>query len=838
MNWLIQAWRMTMRDWRAGELRLILAALVVAVAAVSSVGFLADRLRLALERDGAQLLGADVVLNADTPAGPAIREAASSRGLAIVDTVVFPSMALAGQADAQQAQLVSVKAVSPGYPLRGRVHVLKAMPGQPEPADSSGLPASDIPEPGTVWLEPSLLPLLGVGIGDTLELGDSQFRVGNVITLEPDRGMSFVNLAPRLLMRHDELAATGLVTLGSRVSYHALFAGEAAAVADFTTWLNNHLERGQRIETLASGRPEMRRTLDRAQRFLSLVAMLAVMIATVAVAMAARRYMLRHTPSVAIMRCLGATQGQITCQMAAEFLLVALAGAVLGCAIGYVGHLGLLAALSGFITTALPAPSPEPALQGLFTGVWLLLGFALPSLAQLRLVPPARVLRNDGGLPVAHLTLAYLVGLAGFVLLLLWVAGDLALGLLTAGGFLLALAVFAVLAWVGLMLLSRLRRLQIRSIAWRFALAGLVRRRAATVAQVCALAIGLMAILLLAITRTDLIEGWRTAAPADAPNRFLINIQPDQRQPVDDFLRQAGIEAVLHPMVRGRLIAVNGKVLDSADFQDRRARRMIERESNLSYSANMPAHNRLVDGKWFAPGAKEVSLDAELAATLGLKLGDMLTYDVAGQQREARLSSLRSPDWDSMAVNFFVLTSPEVLHDAPQTWVTSFHVPPQLADPLPTLVARFPNLSVFNVSAILQQVQQVLDQVIVAVQGLFVFTLAAGVLVLYAALSATRDERMREAALLRALGATRQQLARAQWLELSIIGAVAGGLAALAASVLAWVLARYVFQFSLTPGLWVWWGGVGVGVLAALAGGQAGLRGVLRTPPMTTLREV
>lgn len=836
MMWLAQAWRMTVRDWRAGELRLILAALAVAVAAVTSVGFLADRMRLALERDGAQLLGADVVLNSDIAVGPAVREEAATRGISVTDTVLFPSMALAGHGERELAQLASVKAVAPGYPLRGRVRLLHPEAGAPLAAGAADYAAQDIPPPGSVWVEPNLLSLLELDVGDELRLGDSAFRVDNVISLEPDRGMSFVNLSPRLLMRVDDLAATGLVSFGSRLSYRILFAGESEAIADFTKWLSNNLEQGQRIETLASGRPEMRRTIDRAQQFLSLVAMLAVLIATVAIAMSARRYMLRHLAGVAVMRCLGATQRQISRQMAAEFLMIALAGAALGCALGYLVHLGLLAALDNVIDTELPPPSVVPALQGLLAGVWLLLGFALPALAPLRRVPPARVLRQDEDLPTGGAYLGYAAGILGFIALLCWVAGQWRLGLVTAGGFLTAFALFGVLAWAGLWALAPFRRLPMRSVAWRFALAGLVRRRAATVAQICALSIGLMALLLLTLTRTDLVAGWRTAAPPDAPNRFLINIQSHQRAAVSEFLAREGIVAKLSPVVRGRLIAINGEPLDSSMYAERRARRMIDRESNLSYTAEMPANNRLTAGRWFSLDEPEVSMDQEVAATLGLKLDDVLTYEVAGKRTSVRLTSLREPDWDSMAVNFFVLTSPDALRDAPQSWITSFHIPPEEPDPLPALVAQFPNLSVFNVSAILRQVQQVLDQVIVAVQGLFVFTLLAGVLVLYAALSASRDERIREAALLRALGATRQQLAHAQWLELGLIGAAAGGLAAFAASVLGWVLARYVFQFALFPGLWVWGAGIAGGVLAALVGGHAGLRGVLNSPPLATLR--
>ena len=859
-----QAWRMTVRDWRAGELTLMLAALVVAVASVTSVGFLADRLHLALQRDAAQLLGGDVVLVDSEPFDPSARAAAAARGLAAVDTVVFPSMVVAGNAATPQSQLASIKAVDDGYPLRGEVRLREPWRGQAELGTSAtpgatstpvapppemqaapvlfegdplaGYVAPGAPEPGTVWLDPRLLPLLGVAVGDWVELGERRLQVANVIAYEPDRGSNFVNLAPRVMLHWSDLDSTGLIAPGSRVTYRLLLAGESAAVDDFTQWVNANLDGLRRVETLASGRPEMQRTLERAQRFLSLVAMLAVLIATVAVALAARRYLLRHVAGVAVMRCLGATQRDITRAMTLEFLGVGLAGAALGAALGYAAHLGLLAALADLIRTELPAPSVIPALQGLLVGLWLLLGFALPSLARLRQVPPARVLRHDDDLPKGRWALGYAVGGLGFVALLMWVAGDPWLGGLTAFGFLLAFVLFAVLAWAALAALAPLRHWQRGSLAWRFAILGLVRRRGATVAQVCALSVGLMALLLLSITRTDLIEGWRMAAPPDAPNRFLINIQEDQVEPVRRFLVEAGLEVPLYPMVRGRLVAVNGTAVSTDDFEDRQARRFVDRESNLSYAAELPANNREVAGRWFAADDLAVSMDADLARQLRLQLGDRLTWEVAGRQFDVNLVHTRDPQWDSMSVNFFVVMSPAALAEAPATWLSSFHVPAGRPDPLPALVALFPNLSVFDISAILAQVQQVLDQVIVAVQGLFVFTLLAGVLVLYAALATTRDERVREAALLRSLGATRQQLARTQWLELSLLGSVAGLLAASAAAALAWVLAEQVFEFAFVPGPWIWISGWLAGIVAALAGGQAGLRGVLRTPPMQTLR--
>lgn len=834
-----QAWRMTWRDWRAGELTLILAALVVAVASVTSVGFLSDRLQLALARDAAQLLGGDLVLVDREPIADQARAQAQAHGLRSVDTVVFPSMVLAGEGMAARSQLASVKAVGEGYPLRGEVrlheHEAHGIQALAEGYDNS-VAATSVPAPGTVWVDPRLLQQLDVQRGDVLTLGEREFTVAEVIAYEPDRGSNFVNLAPRVMLNWQDLASTGLIAPGSRVTWRYIVAGEPAAVASYASWANEQLEGLRRIETLESGRPEMQLTLDRAQRFLSLVAMLAVLIATVAVALAARRYLLRHVSSVAVMRCLGATQGELARVMALEFLGVGLVGALLGATVGYLAHLGLLAILADLIRTELPPPSWLPGTQGLVVGLWLLLGFALPSLEQLRRVPPARVLRQESGLPAARTLVGYTVGGLGFVALLIWVADSVWLGGLTAAGFLLAFAVFAALAGVILLLLTPLRHWHGGSMTWRFAIVGLVRRRGGTITQICALSIGLMALLLLAITRTDLIDSWRLAAPADAPNRFLINIQADQVEPVERFLAEAGLEATLYPMVRARLVAINGNEVKDGQFEHRQAQRFVEREANVSYSPTLPDYNREVAGEWFHPNDMAASFDHELAERLNLELGDTLTWDVAGRQFDVELAHLRAPQWDSMAVNFFVMMSPAALADAPATWLSSFHVPPHGADPLPELIRQYPNLSLFDISAIIAQVQSILDQVIVAVQGLFFFTLLAGILVLYAALATTRDERVREAGLLRALGATRRQLAYTQWLELGLLGALSGLLAASAAAGLAWGLAEYVFEFHFTPRPWVWLTGTGAGAVAALLGGQAGLHGVLRTPPMRTLR--
>lgn len=816
------------RDWRAGELRLLASALVIAVAAVTSVGFFVDRIRLGLERDARQLLGADLVVSADAPLGAPLREGA---GLRFSETVSFPSMAL--NADATDlSTLVSIKAVAPGYPLRG---TLRTQPGLLGP----DAPAGGIPKPGTVWVDAQALQALKIETGGRLKVGDRVLQAERVITVEPDRGTQFINFAPRVMLNLADLPSTGLIQPGSRVTWRLLVAGEAADLRAYQQRITPLLARGQAIDTLEGGRPEMQRTVQRAERFLALVALLAAMVAAVAVATAARRFSLRHLDSCAMMRCLGLRQADIFRLFAIEFLLVGLGACAVGTATGFGFHFALLSMLGSLIRADLPWPSMLPAWQGFACGMVLLLGFALPPLIQLRKVPPLRVLRKDLGPPGGGTAIGYGAGLAGFLALLMWSANDLRVGALTAGGFALGIVFFAAAAWSVLWLLKPLRSMTGRlGISWRFAVAAVLRRPAATVVQLVALSIGLMALLLLTVTRTDLVGAWRAAAPPDAPNRFVINIQPDQVGAVQQRLRESGVaDATLYPMVRGRLIERNGQPIGPQTYAGERAQRLVDREFNLSYMVDAPGHNRITAGRWFAADAAELSIEEGIARTLDVRLGDEMVFDIAGTRVTARVTSLRKVNWDSMRANFFVILPPALLQDRPRSFITAFHLPPQRASLTAELVRDFPNLTVIDTSAVFRQVQAVIDQVIAAVEFLFIFTLAAGVLVLYAAMASSRDERVREAALLRALGASRRQLMRAQVAEMLCVGALAGLLAAAGAAAVGWALARFAFEFDYTVTPWVFVFGMGGGALCALVGGWMGLRNVLTTPPLTSLRD-
>lgn len=846
-----QALRMTARDWRAGEISMLAIALVLAVAALSSVAFLADRLQQGLERDARRMIAADFVVRADHPVNRLFDDEARALGLKRATTVIFPSMvSLGGAAGAGAAasgaapnvRLAAVKAVSPGYPLRGALRTATG-PDAPDHA------TNDIPVPGTVWVDAEMLGALHARVGDRVTLGQRSFTIAAVITRELDRGFSFVNFSPRVMLRADDLASTGLIGYGSRVTYRLLVAGSDAAVAGFARFAHERVDggrmRGVALESLEDGQPQVRETLDRAGHFLRLVSLLTALLAAVAIAMAAHRYTRRHLDSCAVMRCLGLGEGALRALVTLEFLFVGVAAGLMGVALGYAGHFALLAWLGQLIGVELPQPSLLPALEGIAAGLVLLFGFALPPLLPLTRVPPVRVLRREWGGEARVAWSAYAIGIALFGALLVFAAGEIKLGGIVAGGFAAGLLVFAGVARVALWGASRIARAErgagrlAAGVGWRYALASLERRGAASTLQVTALAIGLMCLLLIAITRNDLVAGWRSSTPPDAPNEFLIDIQPDERQAVTDYLATHGLPGIaLEPMVRGRLTAIDGKPVDPGAYKDEQARRLVDREFNLSYRASAPEDNRIVAGRWYGDTTRpEISIEAGLAKVIGVKLGDVLRFDVTGLTIEAPVTSVRKLDWGSFKVNFFVLMPPAALQGFPETYITSFHLPAARRAMLDGLIAAHPGLTAIDIGPLLAQIQHVLEQVIGAVQFLFAFTLVAGVLVLYAALAGTRDERMRESAILRALGASHRQVRAVQAAEFAVVGALAGLMAAVGAQTLGSVLATRVFDFYLDFDPWLLPTGIAAGVACAGVGGWLSLRRVLQRPAGQSLRD-
>lgn len=833
-NFFALGWRQLLRDWRAGELRLLLVAVALAVAALTSVSFFSDRLQAGLQRDASQLLGGDVVVVSDNRTPAAFSDKAQALGLQGVTTVTFPTMARADDADGGESRLVGLKAVQAGYPLRGSLRTAAAA-GQPDSA------TRDLPAPGEVWVDPSLLEALALKTGSALWLGDKRFTIGRVLTIEPDRGAGFLGFSPRVMLDWSDLAATGLVQPASRLLYRFAVAGEPAAAAQFLQWAETEVAQprthGVRIESLQSGRPEMEQTLERAQKFLNLVALLAALLSAVAVALAARTFASAHLNGAALLRVLGLGQRAIAGAYVVEFVIVGLAASLLGVALGYAMHYLFVWLMAGLLAVTLPAASGWPLVMGVGMGMTLLLAFGLPPVLQLAQVPPLRVLRRDLGALRPASASVLLLGVLGFAALLLLVSGDAKLGGIAVGGFAMAIVLFGLLSAAAIALLRRGVNERTAPRWLLLATRQVAARPWFAVVQVSSLAVGLMALVLLVLLRTDLIQTWRQTTPPDAMNRFVINILPDQADAFQQRLRQAGIDKWdWYPMVRGRLIQINGRDVGPGDYSEDRAKRLVDREFNISHSDVLQEHNQIVQGRWTPGEAGGVSVEEGIAETLGLKIGDRLLFDMGGVQHESRITSLRKVDWGSMRANFFVMYPVAKMDDVAVTYLAAYRAPdaPGFDN---ALVREFPNITNVDLRATVAQLQQVLGQVIRAVEFLFGFTLAAGLVVLFAAITATREERAREYAIMRAVGARSQLLQQVQRAELAGVGLLAGVLASVVAMAIGWALARFVFDFVWVPRWWVPLAGGVSGALLALVAGWWGLREVLRRPVVVTLRE-
>uniref|UniRef100_UPI0026F09B27 ABC transporter permease n=1 Tax=Thiohalomonas denitrificans TaxID=415747 RepID=UPI0026F09B27 len=782
MNVVRFAWRSLLRDWRAGELRLIVLALVIAVGSVSAVGFFTDRVRGAMERQAGELLAADRVLESGQPLNPEWLARARESGLATARTQSFRTVVSAKDA----LQLVEVKATGENYPLRGELRVA------PEPF-APDHPIESGPEPGGVWLEARLAALLDVEPGDAVRLGSEEFTFSRVLVYEPDRGGELFAIAPRVMMNLSDVPATGLVQTGSLVTYRLLLSGGASALNRFGRWIEPQLAGGQHWRGSSEARPAVGSALEKAEQFLGLAALVAVLLAGVAAATAAHRHAYRQYDATAVMRCLGASQAWVTRTYLLELLFLGIIASAIGCVVGFISQAVLAGILAELFTQALPAPSWWPLVSGMAAGLVTLAGFAVPPLLSLKGVPPMRVLRQELGPVRPSGMVVYGGALAALLVLMLWQAQDVRLTLYVFGG---AAATLAILGAVAALLVGALTPLRKRvGVSWRFGLANIPRRARESRIQVVAFGLGITVLLLLSIVRGDLLSDWRDSLPPDAPNHFLINVQPGQVEKLEAFLQERiGTAPTFQPMIKGRLSAINGEPVTPEEYENPRAQRLSEREFNLSSARQLAPDNRIVAGQWWgAPSRSEAlhqwSVEEGIAETLGIEPGDRLRFQVAGKPVEGTVTSLRAVEWDSFRVNFFVIGTPALLEDEPASFITSFFVPEAERVALAELVRRFPNVTVVDVDAIMSRVRDIIGRVSLAVEFVFLFTLAAGIVVLLAAIQATRDERLRESALMRTLGASRRQVRGALIAEFLALGLLSGALAALSAATLGYLLA-------------------------------------------------
>ena len=828
MAFLRFALRNLFRDLKSGELAVLLLALLVAVGSLTAVAFFTSRIGRAVEQQAGEVLAADLRLESSRAISEAYDAEARERGLQVARVMSMPSVVFYGE----QSSLVALRAVGEGYPLRGRLKVSERPFG---PA----VETREIPGPGQAWADSRLLAKIGADVGTPLQVGAATVIVTRVLDYRPDQGSGFADLSATLMINLADIPKTQLIQPGSRVSRSLLIAGDPADVTAFRDALEPEKKPGERLQSVADASPQIRASSDRAGRFLSLASLVSVLLSSIAVAMAARRYARRHLDNVALMKCMGATQGFVMRQTTLQLVVIAAIASIVGTALGYVAQWGLAWLLRDLIRDDLPPPSLQTYWLGLVTAVIVLVGFALPPLLSLKRVPPARVLRRNLEPPPLRHAFVYGIAVAAVLALLYWIVRDTRLVSYVAGGLAATFAMLAIAGWLLVKALAPLRGGV--GVAWRYGLANISRRGGDSIVQIVAFGLGFMVLLLLALVRNDLLRDWKASLPEGAPNYFMINIRPDEGDAVRAFFADRGLPPTeLVPMVRARLASINGTEVGKITFKSDRAKGFVEREANLTWTGVLREDNKITGGQWWKQGdggGARVSVEQDYAERLGIGLGDTLTYDVAGEMISARVTSLREVRWDSFQPNFFVVFSPGVLDDVAGTLITSVNVEPSQRPALVDLVKRFPEVTVIDLDTLLGQVRDVMDKATLAVQYVFVFTLLAGLMVLLAAVQSTKDERRYESAMLRTLGASRKVVFQGVAAEFVVLGVLAGLLAAAGATVAGYFLATEVFSLKYTPDPWVWiFGIVGGAVLVGTAGVLAA-RSVVTQPPMSTLRQ-
>jgi len=810
------------REFRHAELATLAAALVLAVAALTAVATLASRVEHALVASAAELIGGDLGIGASRALPPAFEAHARESGLKANALADFPSVAFAGE----KSRLCDIRASDEAFPLRGALTEI-GVDGHETPAHA--------PPAGSVYVDHAVLSALDVAVGGTLQLGGRDLVIGGEIGKSPDGGNLF-RIAPRILMNLADAQAGGLLGPGSRARYRLLLAGSERDITAFAAWAKPQLPDGAEITTVEDAQQNLRSAFERGESFLRLAALLAALLSGVAIALAAQRFARRKIEEVALLRCLGASRGEIVSALFLELVLLALPACAAGLVLGLVLQQIVLSLAGGLLPGAAPVLPWGPPLAAFAVGLAVLFGFALPPLLRLRDVEPMRLFRRDLVTRVRRVDVLYLLPVAVGALLILAGAGNVRLAATLAAGF-AGVGVATLLLGLALLFIVRLASLRLRG-ALRFGLANLTRRRTLTLIQAGALALSLTALALLGVVGPSLLAHWRAELPTDTPNWFMINLQPEQSAPMQQRLQALGAGNVnLLPLAAGKLVAINGVVPDEKSYDDRRASGAISGEVRVSWSAELPPANKLVQGAWFgAPDTKpQLSVDQMWIDMFHLKLGDTLTLRVGEKELEATITSIRHVDWTSFRANFFLMLDPASGEALPHSYVASFHL--DGANALAPVSRDFPNVSLIDLNAILDRVRDIIDRVTSAVTWVLGFSLLAGVLVLLAALASTADERRFESALLRTLGAHRRQLSIAVLSEFAVLGLLAGSIAVIGSGVLGTVLAREVFRLpDYTPPF----GALGALVAAAAAivalAGWAGTLRIARTSPMAVLR--
>jgi putative ABC transport system permease protein len=828
------AWTQTLSLWRSGTLRVLVFSLVLAVTAISAIGFFTQRVETALNQQGGLLLGGDIAINSDHAIPETFLQRARQQNMAIVKTYEFASMVVFGDAN----QLSEIKAVEQNFPLRGSLTIGKNI------ADAGQL-IKAAPKPGEAWLEPRLANLLNIKVGDIVEVGERKLLVSAILIREPSRGGDMFGFAPRLMMNAADLPSTKLIQYGSRVKYQLLLAASPQKINQYFAQTKPTLSRGEKIQDVRNARPEIKSALDKAQQFLGLSAMVSVILAMVAMLLSSLPYIKQSLDTFALMRCFGASKSTVLQVLTIQTILIAFFSALLGVALGFIAQFGLGKLAGSLFLETLPSASVTPIFTAMVASIAMMFAVVVPHAWQMRNLTAMNILRRETLAQPISAQAKFIPAVLVICIMIFWQAADVKL----AGSTILALALIAVaivgFSYIFVTLANRLLMLTPKSRIlndMKLGVLGLKRRFGLSAVQMIGFSMGLMVLMLLALIRNDLIRNWQASLPVDAPNRFIINIQPTQIDGVKQFFEQQKIKGgSIFPMVRGRLISKNGKEVNGTQWQDERAKRLAEREFNLSWAAQMQSDNKLLSGRWWTPeeyGKPYLSIEQDLAKSLDIQLGDKLVFDVAGDPLTLTVTSLRKVEWDTMRANFFAVTPPGVLDNYSANYISSFHLPTGADTAMNQLIRSNPNLTVIDVAALMQQVRDIMQKMSSTIEYVFSFSLLAGLAVLYAALIATREERLSEATLMRVFGASRRQVSVAYAAEFSLIGIVSALIATIAANLLAYYISVQVlnipFQFNAALAL-------SITLLAAIIiplAAWLGLRGFLNVPARQLLNSI
>ncbi len=823
------AWRFLLRDWRSGELWLLVLSLLMAVAVSTAIALFSERLQLALGRQVAEVLGADMMIRSPRPLKDEVLQRAVEESLELSTVLEFPSVVVAGD----EMQLVAAKAVQNNYPLRG--HIRSAQ--QPFAEDSV---TDDTPLPGEAWLEPRLFPLLGVSIGDKILLGETELTVSRAITLETDRGGDFYSLSPRLMFSMQDVDKTGIIQPGSRVGWKTLLTGDNDQLVNFKSWTEEKLEPNERLTMADDSRRDLRNSVVRLKRFLGLASLAAILLAGVAVAMASRRFTERRFDASAVMRCLGASRKQVLNLLLGELAIIAVLVAIPGVFIGWLLQAGAISLLKGVLPAWLPEPGIMPMLVGGATGMITLAGFGLAPLLRLQQVSPLRVLRRELSPAPASSWLVYSFSLSAMIALLWYHTGEflMTVGLALASG--LVLLVISAGIQGALLVIGKKSGSRSLPFYWRMGIKRIVLERGKTSAQLLAFSLTFMAMAIVLMLRTGLLDRWQDDLPDDTPNYFAINIQPSEVDEYKRFLESNEIDSSqLFPIVRGRMTKINGGDVRKAVSKDKRGHNSINRELNLTWSAALPDNNTLIEGEWWSPeGDEGLSIEEEIAENLGIKIGDKLTFLVSGSEFSETVTSIRKVQWESFRPNFYIILPEAVLAELPATWLNSFYLESGDKLQLNQLIIQFPTMTLLDLDAMINQVRKMLEQSTIAVEAMLFALLLAGLLVLASVIESSIDERLQEGALIRSLGGTRKQLMVMQAGEFVFFGALSGLLAAAGAELCSYWLNTRIFELSWEPAFWLWISLPVAGALVIGVSGWLGVQRVIRQSPSNVLKEL